>query len=64
MSILQRGLFEVFSIDFAGPFSPMSTDGNRFPLIFVEHLTGCPIVAAIKNETAEVVAGFLNDRVE
>ena len=35
-------LFDVFSIDFAGPL-PTSRTGNKYMLVCVEHLTGWPI---------------------
>lgn len=58
MKIPRSSLFEVFSIDFAGPL-PKSTSGNRFLLICVEHLTGWPIVKATATATAETVRGFI-----
>lgn len=49
-------LFEVFSIDFSGSF-PKSTSGNQLLVIFIEHLTGWPIVKA--TAPAETVKGFI-----
>ena len=51
-------LFDVFSIDFAGPF-PATSSGNRFVLVAVEHLTGWPIAIATANSTGQVVLGFV-----
>lgn len=56
-------LFEVFSIDFAGPI-PSSLDGrDRYILICVEHLTNWPIARITENATAEVVARFVEEEV-
>ena len=52
------GLFDVFSVDFAGPFPP-TTVGHRFVLVGVEHLTGWPLVIRTKNATAQVFIVFM-----
>lgn len=62
MFIPQSSLFDVYSIDFAGPF-PETECGNRFLLVCVEHLTGWPIVLATKHSTAETVVNFLNKKI-
>ena len=51
-------LFDIFSIDFAGPF-PRTSSGNRFALVAVEHLTGWTIARATKNATASDVRRFM-----
>ena len=51
-------LFDVFSIDFAGPF-PATSSGNRFVRVAVEHLTGWPIAIATADITAQVVLKFV-----
>lgn len=56
--IPQNSLFDVFSIDFAGPF-PRPLAGNCFLFVVVEHVTGWPIVDATITATAEVVKTFM-----
>ena len=56
------GLFQTFSIDFAGPL-PRTAKGNRFLLIAVEHLTGWPIARATAASTADVVLNFVKDEI-
>ena len=51
-------LFDTFSIDFAGPFS-VTSSGNRFVLVAVEHLTGWPIAIATADSTARAVLDFV-----
>ncbi len=55
-------LFDVFSLDFAGPF-PVSSRGSRFILIGVEHLTEWPLAQATSNATAEVVIQFIREEI-
>lgn len=42
------GLFEVFYIDFAGPFPRPYSDGPSHLVVYVEHFTGWPIVQATR----------------
>lgn len=53
-------LFEVFSIDLAGPF-PTTRECLKYLLVCVEHLTGWPIARATKDGTAETVMGVIQD---
>lgn len=62
MSVPQSGVFEVFSINFACSF-PQTARGNKYLLVCVEHLTGLPIVAAIKRATVEIVVEFLKENI-
>lgn len=55
-------LFDVFSIDFAGPL-PTTDSGNRFLLVCVKHLTGWPIVRATDNSTVSVVIRFMEEEI-
>ena len=55
-------LFDVFSIDFAGPL-PRSANGNRYVLAADEHLTGWPLASVMKNATARVVLDFTHDEI-
>ena len=55
-------LFDVFSIDFAGPL-PTTPRGNKHLLICVEHLTGWPIVCPTPTATASEVITFVDDRI-
>ena len=59
MSLPITNLFDSFSIDFAGPFSP-AQDGSRFMLVSVEHLTGWPLAEATARSTAHVVIDFVS----
>lgn len=56
--ILQSSLFDVFSTYFAGPL-PVTSQGSKYLLICVEHLTGWPIVKATSRATADVVRKFM-----
>jgi len=47
--------FEVTAMDICGPF-PRTTGGNRYFLIFVDHLTHYPEAVPIKQMTAEECA--------
>ncbi|CDF33409.1 unnamed protein product [Chondrus crispus] len=51
-------LFDVFCVDFGGPF-PATSFGKRFLLVAVEHLTGWPIAIATADSTAQVVLDFV-----
>ena len=51
-------LFGIFSIAFAGLFPTISSE-NRFVLVAVEHLTGCPIFIATADSTAQAVLAFV-----
>lgn len=51
-------LFDVFSIDFAGPL-PTTEKGNCYVLIAVEHLTGWHIARPTKDATADSVIDFV-----
>lgn len=62
LQVRQGGLFDVFSIDFAGPF-PVTAEKNCYLLVCVEHLTGWPIVKPTKRATAAVVVQFINEEV-
>lgn len=55
-------LFEVFSIDFAGPL-PQTRLRNRFLLACVEHLTSWSIVVPTRHTTAEVVRNFMSTEI-
>lgn len=55
-------LFEVFSIDFAGPFR-VTREGNRFLLVPVKHLIGWAIVRPTRRATTEVVLNFMESDV-
>lgn len=54
------GLFYVFSIDFSAPLAT-TKESNRFILVCVEHLNGCPIVKGTKNAKASVVIPFMEE---
>ena len=55
-------LFDVFSIDFAGPL-PTSRSRNKYMLVCVEHLTGWPIVESTASSTAAVVIDFVRKHI-
>ena len=55
-------LFDVFSIDFAGPY-PTTSSGHRYILVAVEHLTGWPIAMTYPNCTSAVVLAFLKNEI-
>ena len=55
-------LFDVFSIDFAGPL-PTTPCGNKHLLVCVEHLTGWPIACPIPTATAAEVIAFVEEQV-
>lgn len=61
MYVPHGGLFEIFPVDFAGPFQRTNA-GNRFFLVCAEHLTGWPIVAATPRAAADIVLRFLKDK--
>ena len=56
------GLFDTFSIDFAGPLVP-GPDGERYLLVAVEHLTGWPMARATLSDTADVVETFVKEEI-
>lgn len=62
LSIPQSWLFEVFSIDFSGPF-PTTVNGNRFIIVCLEHLTDWPIVERAKRSTVDVVIDFIKAKI-
>jgi hypothetical protein len=47
------GLFDTWSMDFLGPF-PRSEVGNSYILTKIEHLSGAPVLTAVKSATADV----------
>ena len=53
-------LFDVFSIDFAGPL-PKTKNGNQYVLIEVEHLTGWPMACPTRDSTSSAVIEFLQN---
>ena len=55
-------LFDLFSIDFAGPL-PTSRAGNKYMLVCVEHLTGWLIVIPTSNSTGGTVINFVGDHI-
>ena len=55
-------LFDVFSINFAGPL-PTTPRGNKHLLVCVEHLTGWPIVCPTPTATAAEVIAFVEEQV-
>ena len=55
-------LFEVFSIDFGGPYQE-TENGNRFVLIAVEHLTNWPIAVPCKDSTAATVIKVIKEHI-
>lgn len=55
-------LFEVFSIEFAGPF-PETRKGHKHLLICVENMMGWLIVVTTPNVTAKVVCDFLSTEI-
>ena len=55
-------LFDVFSIDFAGPFNT-TPRGNKHLLVCMEHLTGWPIVCPTPTATAAEVINFVEDQI-
>ncbi len=57
-----RGLFDVLSMDFAGPL-PTTKKGAKFLLVAVEHLTGWPVASPMKDSTAKSVIQFLKKEV-
>lgn len=54
--------FEVFSIEFAGPFPETGMD-HRHLLVCVEHLKGWPIVVPTRDATAQVVRNFISTEI-
>lgn len=61
VSVLARpviGLFEVFSMDFAGPFLRPYNGGPQYLFVCVERLTGWPVVRAKTHATAKTVIEF------
>lgn len=62
MYVPKSGLFDVFSINIAGPL-PVTAFGSHFLLVCVEHLNDWPIVAPTKRATAETVLQFRKDRI-
>ena len=56
------GLFDTFSLDFAGPLIP-GPGGERYLLIAVEHLTSWPIAIATVSDTADVVHDFVKEHI-
>ena len=56
------GLFDTFSIDFAGPLVP-GPQGERYLLIAVEHLSGWPMARATTSDTADVVRSFVTEEI-
>lgn len=57
------GLFDVFSIDFAGPFPVPYVGGPKYLLVCVEHLTGWPVVRATKDATSKTVMDFVEKNI-
>lgn len=57
------GLFDVFYIDFSGPFPRHCEGGPRYLLICVEHLTGWPILKPTWDATSKTVRGFMEKEV-
>lgn len=57
------GLFEVFSIDFAGLFPMPYIGGPGYLIVFVVHLTSWPTVRATLDKTADTVLGFMQEEV-
>lgn len=55
-------LFDVFSIDFAGPFIVTKND-YKYLLICVEHLTGWPLVTPTRTATADEVIRFVQNEI-
>lgn len=51
------GLFETFSVDFAGPYRPYQK-GKRFDLIVVNHIKGWQIAWAKESHPLIVVIKF------
>lgn len=50
LKIPVKGLFEIFSVDFAGPLPHVvSTDGMVYEIGAVEHLTGWSIICDTPN---------------
>lgn len=56
------GLFETFSIDFSGPLVP-GPKGERYLLIYVEQLTGWPLVRVRQSDMSDVVEDFVKNEV-
>lgn len=56
------GLFETFSMDFAGPFKP-SREGKKFAIIAVEHITEWQVAWATSNASSYVVIDFVMEEV-
>ena len=56
------GLFDTFSIDFAGPL-PVGPGGEKYALVAVEHLTSWPMVLATTTDTADTVLKFIAEQI-
>lgn len=58
----QSSIFEVFPFAFSGNLLVMR-EGNRYLLLFVEHLTGRPILSPPERATADVVLRLMESNV-
>ena len=56
------GLFDSFSIDFAGPLVA-GPGGERYLLVAVEHLSGWPMARATPSNTADVIETFVKEEI-
>ncbi|OLY80703.1 Pro-Pol polyprotein [Smittium mucronatum] len=54
------GIFDVWSMDFMGPFE-VSAQGNRYILSAIEHLSGFPYSETFPSQTSENVLKFLKN---
>lgn len=56
------GLFDTFSMDFAGSLH-LCENEEKYLLIAVEHLTGWPIVRVTTRDTSDVVLSFVQEEI-
>lgn len=54
--------FHTLGVDFVGPL-PMTNSGNKYLLVFVDHLTRWPEVFATATDDAEIVAKILVEQI-
>lgn len=62
LRLLVSNVFDVFSVDFAGPF-PATSTWTPLVLVGVEHLTGWHIALATTGSTSQVVLKFVRNEI-
>lgn len=60
--VSQSSVFEVFSIDFAGPF-PVTSQFSRFFPLCIEHLNGEPVATPTTRATAKEIVHIRESKV-